>query len=194
MGNRAVVWEPLRAGPPSSHLRGRAVMRTVVLAASLALTAGCAYVLRWPSVEPITQLDPVDYRAKQAEHKLRRELSDEEQGALNETVREELQCRIERYLSSRPQMGDERAYRLRNGLVRPGLTREEVRLLLGEPAEIARDPGQIKRAASKYWPKVRDVADEAWVYPGFLYWDHRYVLYFRNGVLHSMSDFAWDLL
>jgi hypothetical protein len=84
---------------------------------------------------------------------------------------------------------------LRHALVRPGLTREEVRLLLGEPAEIARDPGQIKRAASKYWPKVRDVVDEAWVYPGLpTLWDHRYVLYFRDGVLHSMSDFSWDLL
>jgi hypothetical protein len=81
MGNRAVVWEPLRAGLALSRPRGGAVIRTVVLATSLALNAGCAYVLRWPSVQPITQLDQVDYRVKQVKQNLRRELSDEEQEA-----------------------------------------------------------------------------------------------------------------
>jgi hypothetical protein len=169
--------------------------RIVVPVASLALAAGCAYLLRYPEVRPITRLDPVDYGVERGEHRLRRELTREEKLALGETVREELRDRIERYISSRHDLGEERKYRLRNAPVTPGLTREEVALLLGEPGEVTRDPSRIKQLASKHWSRVRDITDEAWMYQGLATrWGHRYVLYFRDDVLHSMTEFYWGLL
>jgi hypothetical protein len=167
----------------------------VALVASLTLAGGCAYLLRFPEVRPITRLDPLDYGVEQGERRLHRQLTHEERLALRETVQEELRHRIERYIGTRPDLGEERKYRLRNAPVMPGLTSEEVALLLGEPSEVTRDRNRIKQLASKHWSKIRDIADEVWVYQGLAtLWDHRYVLYFRDAVLHSMSEFYWEVL
>jgi hypothetical protein len=167
----------------------------VVPVVSLALAAGCAYLLRFPEVRPMARLDPVDYGVRQEERRRHRELTREEKLAVAETVRAALRDRIERYLGLRADIGEERKYRLRNASVMPGLTREEVALLLGEPGEVTRDRNRIRRLARKHWSKIKDIADEVWVYQGrATLWDHRYLLYFREDVLHSISEFYWELL
>ena len=46
-----------------------------------------------------------------------------------------------------------------------GMTKEQIRILLGAPTEMATDREQLEKLARKYWPDIRDRATEAWLYP-----------------------------
>jgi len=46
-----------------------------------------------------------------------------------------------------------------------GMTKEQIRILLGAPAETVTDRERLEKLARKYWPDIRDRAAEAWRYP-----------------------------
>lgn len=46
-----------------------------------------------------------------------------------------------------------------------GMTKEQIRILLGQPTEAVTDRDRLEKIASKYWPNIRDRATEAWLYP-----------------------------
>lgn len=47
-----------------------------------------------------------------------------------------------------------------------GMTKEEVRLLLGAPDAATADRARMEALARKFWPGVKEKAKEAWTYPG----------------------------
>ena len=46
-----------------------------------------------------------------------------------------------------------------------GMTKEQIRILLGAPSETVTDRERLEKLARKYWPDIRDRAAEAWRYP-----------------------------
>jgi hypothetical protein len=46
-----------------------------------------------------------------------------------------------------------------------GMTKEQIRILLGAPTETVTDRERLEKLARKYWPDIRDRAQEAWLYP-----------------------------
>ncbi|MBI4246070.1 MAG: hypothetical protein HY614_02675 [Candidatus Rokubacteria bacterium] len=46
-----------------------------------------------------------------------------------------------------------------------GMSKEQLLILLGPPAGIATDAGEMEKIARRYWPTMRGNVTEAWVYP-----------------------------
>ena len=64
-----------------------------------------------------------------------------------------------------------------------GMTKEQIRILLGAPTEVATGRERIEKIARKYWPDIRDRATEAWLYP--LGWN----LYFGGDRLIDITQY-----
>ena len=47
-----------------------------------------------------------------------------------------------------------------------GMTKEEVRLLVGPAEAVTADAALMQSAARQFWPQIKDRAREMWVYPG----------------------------
>jgi outer membrane protein assembly factor BamE (lipoprotein component of BamABCDE complex) len=65
-----------------------------------------------------------------------------------------------------------------------GMTKEQIRILLGAPVEMITDRAQLEKVARKYWPEIRDRAQEAWVYP--LGWN----LYFDGDQVVDVTQYV----
>ena len=46
-----------------------------------------------------------------------------------------------------------------------GMTKEQIVILLGQPASTTVESGEMEKLAKKYWPEIKAEAKEAWVYP-----------------------------
>lgn len=65
-----------------------------------------------------------------------------------------------------------------------GMTKEQIRILLGQPAEALTDRDRLEKIARKYWPSIRDKVNEAWVYP--LGWN----LYFGDDRMVEITQYV----
>jgi hypothetical protein len=81
--------------------------------------------------------------------------------------RDQLDERIARYLRAHPEASnslDLTTFRFeRRAIV--GMTKEQILLLLGRPLGTTSDPAEIEKRARRFWPLVREQAQEAWAYP-----------------------------
>jgi hypothetical protein len=48
--------------------------------------------------------------------------------------------------------------------VEVGMDKEQVLILLGPPVTVTGDPGEMEKAARRYWPMIKGNATEAWLY------------------------------
>ena len=78
----------------------------------------------------------------------------------------QLKAKVEQYLATHPIQDENRKFWLLHLEVIRGMTREEVRLLLGEPVEIIHEPETLQEAAKQFWRDLEGRAREAWIYPG----------------------------
>ena len=84
------------------------------------------------------------------------------------TFQDQLDLRMRQYLAR----NSEAASSLRVSNLRfwyqasAGMTKEEVRLLLGAPDKATTDQARMEALARKFWPAVKEKAKEAWTYPG----------------------------
>ncbi len=155
---------------------GRAVAWVLV---GLAV-AGCA--LKKPTeqrtTEGLTAREMFTYRVMLQN---RREPTFEERRTWDDTIEQQISA----YLRTDPEAANSLAVTkfrvLRQASV--GMTREQIRILLGAPTEATTDRERIEKIARKYWPDVRDSATEAWVYP--LGWN----LYFRGETLVDITQY-----
>lgn len=89
---------------------------------------------------------------------------------------DEMESRISRYLNEHPEdasaltVSTFRFYRQ----AAVGMSQEQVAILLGPPRERLRDPAAMQRRAGRFWPDVRERAQEAWTYP------HGWTLFFAD--------------
>jgi hypothetical protein len=99
--------------------------------------------------------------------------------------RDRLDDGIARYLREHPETAnslDITAFRFeRRAIV--GMTKDQILLLLGRPLATSADPGEIEKRARKYWPAVREQAQEAWAYP--LGW----TFYFAGGRVVDITQY-----
>jgi hypothetical protein len=49
-------------------------------------------------------------------------------------------------------------------MVRRGMTKAEVLLLLKDSRQVIRNPTELAKLAGKFWPELQGRADEAWSY------------------------------
>jgi hypothetical protein len=84
------------------------------------------------------------------------------------TFQDQLDQRMRQYLARNPEAAN--SLRLSNlrfwYQVSAGMTKEEVRLLLGAPDEVTVEQERMEALARKFWPRVKEKAREAWTYPG----------------------------
>jgi hypothetical protein len=84
-----------------------------------------------------------------------------------QTWQDRLDQRISAYLREHPEAANSlevsKFRSLRQATV--GMTKEQIRILLGAPADVITDRDRLEKLARKYWPEIRDRAREAWVYP-----------------------------
>ena len=64
-----------------------------------------------------------------------------------------------------------------------GMSKEQVQILLGTPAQITTDAVELEKLARKYWSEIQGNATEAWVYP--LGWR----LYFSGSRLVDITQY-----
>jgi hypothetical protein len=98
---------------------------------------------------------------------------------------EELDGRVREFLDRHPELAS--SYRV--GTFRHfrqaalGMTKAEVRLLLGDPREVTADPARMEALARRFWPTVKEKAKEAWVYPA------GWTLYFDGDALADITRY-----
>jgi hypothetical protein len=84
-----------------------------------------------------------------------------------QTWQDALDQKISGYLREHPEAANSLAVTkfraLRQATV--GMTKEQIRILLGAPTETVTDRERLEKLARKYWPDIRDRAQEAWLYP-----------------------------
>ncbi len=101
------------------------------------------------------------------------------------TFEDQLDARVREFLHKNPEV----ASSLRVGNLRMfrqatvGMTKGEIRLLLGTPQEMTDDPARMERLAQKFWPLVKEQAKEAWTYP------EGWTLYFDGDTLADITRF-----
>ena len=86
---------------------------------------------------------------------------------------DEMEVRISDYLRAHPEdanlltVSTFRFYRQ----VAVGMNKEQVLILLGPPAAVTTDAGEMEKLARKFWPELKGNVTETWVYPigWFLY-------------------------
>jgi hypothetical protein len=81
---------------------------------------------------------------------------------------DELEERVSTYLGKHPGLstslnGTRLAFHPR---VAVGMSKEQVAVVAGAPTESTQDEAQMEAAAGRFWPAVRQRAEEMWVYPG----------------------------
>ena len=84
-----------------------------------------------------------------------------------QTWQDALDQKISGYLREHPEAANSLAVSkfraLRQATV--GMTKEQIRILLGAPSETVTDRERLEKLARKYWPDIRDRSAEAWLYP-----------------------------
>jgi hypothetical protein len=89
--------------------------------------------------------------------------------------RADLERRVSAYLVSHPDIStSERASQFTfHRRIAVGMSREEVRLLIGPPLAATDDAATMAGAARQFWPAIAPRAREMWAYPGqwHLYFD-----------------------
>jgi hypothetical protein len=82
--------------------------------------------------------------------------------------RDALDTRIDQYLRAHPDLDTSpRAALLRyERRVAPGMTGDEVTLLLGRPDARTTDAAAMREAAGRFWLRMAPRAKEMWIYPG----------------------------
>jgi hypothetical protein len=80
---------------------------------------------------------------------------------------DQLDDRIARYLREHPEAANSLDVTIFRFERRPivGMTKEQILLLLGRPVASTSDPSEIEKRARKFWPLIREQAQEAWAYP-----------------------------
>lgn len=98
---------------------------------------------------------------------------------------EELDARVREFLRQNPEVAN--SYRAGNlrlfRQVTAGMTKEEVRLLLGSPQDVTADRARMEALARQWWPQVKPNAKEAWTYPG------GWTLYFDGNTVADMTRY-----
>ena len=98
---------------------------------------------------------------------------------------EELDERVREFLRRNPEVAN--SYRVGNlrlfRRVIVGMTKEEVRLLLGTPQDVTDDAARMEALARRWWPTVKPNAKEAWTYPA------GWTLYFDGNTLADMTRY-----
>ena len=103
----------------------------------------------------------------------------------NQTFDNQLDARVREFLAGKPEVANS----LRVGNLRflhqttVGMTKDEVKLLLGMPQGVTSDAAQMERLARKFWPLVKPQAKEAWIYPG------GWTLYFDGDALADVTRY-----
>jgi hypothetical protein len=97
----------------------------------------------------------------------------------------QIEEKISAYLRAHPEKAsalDVSTFRfLRQSAV--GMDKEQILILLGPPALVSGDQGQMEKLARGYWPKIQGNATEVWVYP--LGWN----LYFAGPKLVDITQY-----
>ena len=102
-----------------------------------------------------------------------------------QTFDDQTDARVREFLAKNPQVANS----LRVGNLRflrqttVGMTKDEVKLLLGTPQGVTDDAAQMERLARKFWPLVKPQAKEAWNYPG------GWTLYFDGDTLADVTRY-----
>lgn len=91
--------------------------------------------------------------------------------------RTDLEQRVSTYLRQHPEVGNsprvsQFTFQRR---VAVGMTKEEVALLMGPPAQATQEEQQMEAVARQFWAAIKPRAKEMWVYPG------GWQLYFDGG-------------
>jgi hypothetical protein len=98
---------------------------------------------------------------------------------------EKMDAKVREFLRQNPEVGN--SYRASNlrlfRQVTPGMTKEEVTLLLGKPPEVTEDATRMQALARQWWPAVKENAKEAWLYPG------GWTLYFEGNTVTDMTRY-----
>jgi hypothetical protein len=87
-------------------------------------------------------------------------------------------ARVEQYLATHPIQDEKRKFWLQHLEVVRGMTPEEVKLIVGEPVEIIREPDKLQAAAKQYWRDLEGRTREAWIYQGVRH--PRFTLFFDD--------------
>jgi hypothetical protein len=100
--------------------------------------------------------------------RFRQEFGREPNYAETERWRDALDVRIARFLTAWPELDlSPRAGELRfHRRVAPGMSQDEVVLLLGLPDSRTDDRAAMARAAAHFWSRIGPGAKQMWVYPG----------------------------
>jgi len=131
--------------------------------AALLVVAGCAPLresLRGP-VEERTTLGPT------AEEFWLASLGREPRFDERRQWEDDLGARIDAYLRAHPEAANSlnvSGFRYLKQ-VSVGMEQEQVRILLGPPAQRLTQPKEMEVAARRFWPTIQPVATEAWDYP-----------------------------
>jgi hypothetical protein len=137
----------------------------VVAGLCLAALAGCATGARDGDVQRATQGPTADeiYMARFAGDYGRLPTFDE-----STAHRADLDRRVSAYLTRHPEIStSERASQFTfHRRVAVGMSREEVRLLIGPPAGATGEAASMEAAARQFWPAIAPRAAEMWSYPG----------------------------
>lgn len=80
----------------------------------------------------------------------------------------DIEARISRYLNDHPEAASSlqvSTFRFQRQ-VAVGMSKEQVLILLGAAERTTTDAGEIEKLARRFWPAIKDTANEAWLYPG----------------------------
>lgn len=79
----------------------------------------------------------------------------------------QLDRRISRYLVEHPEVAnsdDVSTFRAERQ-VTVGMSKEQVAILLGPPAQTTTNTAEMEKLARRFWPQIKGHATESWVYP-----------------------------
>ena len=97
----------------------------------------------------------------------------------------DMEARISRYLNDHPEAANSlqvSTFRFHRQ-VAVGMTKEQVLILLSRPDGMTSDAVEIEKLASRFWPSIKETANEAWVYPG------GWRLYFKGPTLVDITQY-----
>lgn len=136
------------------------------------LLAGCA-TLRPPIEERTTQGPTAEeFWLTSMALQTRREPTFEER----RHWQDDIDARIDTYLRQHPEAANSlnvSGFRFLKQ-VSVGMDQEQVRILLGPPAQTLTQAKEMEVVARRFWPSIQNVATEAWVYP------HGWTLFFAG--------------
>lgn len=102
-----------------------------------------------------------------------------------QTFDDQMDVRVREFLAKNPQVANSLRVSnlrfLRQTTV--GMTKDEIKLLLGMPQGVTDNPAQMESLARKFWPLVKPQAKEAWSYPG------GWTLYFDGDTLTDVTRY-----